>query len=66
MTLPEYIQKIGDKQFAAKFGITERTAASYRHRTRRPRAELAERIVNESPVSWEGIYSNPSSSSNAA
>ena len=44
------------RDFARKFGITERAALSYRDRARLPRPPLAQRIVEESPVTWEGIY----------
>jgi hypothetical protein len=57
MRLPDYIDKIGTKEFAEKFGVTERAAISYRQGTRRPRPEIAQRIVDNSPVTWEGIYS---------
>lgn len=59
MNLSDYIAEIGDKQFAGKFGVSERTAMSYRLRDRKPKPELAERIVAESPVTWEGIYATP-------
>lgn len=59
MELPEYIKLIGIRDFARKFGITERAALSYRERTRRPRQKLAQRIVDDSPVTWEGIYAIP-------
>ncbi len=56
MNLPEYIQSIGIKAFAKKFGVSERAALAWQYRTRLPRAETAQRIVAGSPVSWEGIY----------
>lgn len=56
MNLPDYIEKIGLKEFAEKFGITERAARAYKERRRRPRPEVAQRIVDNSPVTWEGIY----------
>lgn len=65
MTLSEYIKQLGPKAFAEKFGITERAALSYQYRTRAPRSKLAQRIVADSPVTWEGIY-NPSTDSHAA
>lgn len=57
MKLPDYIRRIGTKEFAEKFGVTERAAIAYQDRTRRPRPEIAKRIVDNSPVTWEGIYS---------
>jgi hypothetical protein len=56
MNLPDYIRQIGAKEFAKKFGVSERAAIAYRQRTRLPKPEIAERIVAGSPVTWEGIY----------
>lgn len=65
-TLSDYIKQVGPKTFAKKFGITERAALSYQYKTRTPRAKLAQRIVEKSPVSWEGIYSTSNDSRSAA
>lgn len=65
MNLPEYIQSIGVKAFAKKFGVTERAALAWQYRARLPRAETAQRIVANSPVSWEGIYKAPSNRQSA-
>lgn len=56
MKLPDYIKRIGIQKFAEKFGVTERAALAYQQRARRPRPEVAQRIVDNSPVTWEGIY----------
>jgi len=56
MKLPEYIESIGVKRFAEKFGVTERAALAYKQGTRRPRPKVAQRIVKGSAVTWEGIY----------
>jgi hypothetical protein len=56
MELPEYIRLIGIRDFARKFDITPRAALAYRQRTRRPRPAVAQRIVDDSPVTWAGIY----------
>lgn len=56
MRLQEYIKKVGPKTFAEKFGVTERAAISWQYGARRPRAEIAQKIVAGSPVTWEGIY----------
>jgi hypothetical protein len=61
MNLPQYIAKIGDAEFAAKFGVAVRTAAAYRLGERQPRPELAEKIVAQSPVKWTGVYCKPKS-----
>ena len=56
MKLSEYIRDVGDEAFASKFDVTTRTAASYRLGQRTPRRELAQKIVAETSVTWEGIY----------
>lgn len=56
MKLTNYIEKVGDKAFAERFGITPRAAMSYRLGDRTPRPKLATRIVAETPVTWAGIY----------
>jgi len=58
MNLPDYIKRIGVKSFAEKFGVTERAALSWQYRKRLPRPPIAEKIVANSPVTWEGIYSD--------
>ena len=57
MDLPTYITQIGVEEFAKKFGIPPRTALAYQKQTRRPRPQLAQKIVDRTPVTWEGIYS---------
>lgn len=59
MELQKYIEKVGDAAFAAKFGISERAAMSYRLKQRMPRPKLANKIVATTPVTWGGIYANP-------
>jgi hypothetical protein len=56
MDLPEYIKKMGVKAFSVKFNVSERAALAWQYRTRRPRPEVAQEIVDNSPVTWEGIY----------
>ena len=57
MTLPEYIASMGDEKAARLFGVEKRTVMSWRLRDRTPRPVQAERIVANSPVTLEGIYS---------
>lgn len=45
MTLSQYIREIGDGKAGEIFGVSERTAASWRRGERRPRPEAARRIV---------------------
>ena len=63
MNLSDYIRKQGAKNFAAKFGVTERAALAWQYRTRMPRAEIAQKIVANTPVTYEGIYGPASSTS---
>lgn len=58
MRIQDYIATIGDRAAAELFGITERAAESYRLGTRKPRPEVAQRIVDKTngKVDWEGIY----------
>lgn len=56
MTLSDYIREVGVVTFAKRFGISERAAESYMYGTRQPKPKLARRIVNKTPVGWEGVY----------
>ena len=58
MRLSDYIRELGVPKFAKKFRVTERAATAYMYGARRPRPEVAERIVRESPVDWAGIYAS--------
>lgn len=66
MNLSDYIKQVGVKAFAEQFGVTERAAISYQYRTRTPRAKVAQKIVSESPVTWDGIYGTSNQSNSAA
>lgn len=57
MDLIAYIKEVGDLAAAKRFGVTKRTAQSWRLRERTPRPEQAAVIVKKSPVTYEGIYS---------
>ncbi|HZP86620.1 MAG TPA: hypothetical protein VFB54_07345 [Burkholderiales bacterium] len=65
-SLPAYIREIGPKVFAERFGIKERTAFAYMYGTRKPRSKLAAKIIEDSPVTWEGIYSPAAAATNGA
>lgn len=58
MNLPDYLELIGDKAASELFGITERAALSYRTGKRKPRPEIAQRIVEKTggKVDWKDIY----------
>ena len=56
MRLREYIKQLGDAKAAALWGVKRRTVESWRLGHRTPRPEQAERIVQTSPVTYEGIY----------
>jgi hypothetical protein len=57
MNLIEYIELIGDEKAAKIWGVEERTVQSWRLKERTPRPEHAKKIVDTSPVTYEGIYS---------
>jgi hypothetical protein len=56
MTLSEYIREIGPEVFAKRFGVTERAAVSYMYGHRSPRPPLARKIVQKTPVDWDGVF----------
>lgn len=56
MTLSEYIREVGVSAFAKQFRVSERAAESYMYGTRQPKPKLAARIVEKTPVDWEGVY----------
>jgi NADH:ubiquinone oxidoreductase subunit len=55
--LPDYIAEVGEQKFAQDYGVTVRAAQSYRFRARRPRREVARRIVEDkrNPLTWGSI-----------
>lgn len=55
-TLSEYIEAVGMERFAKRFRWTLRRVKAYRYRERVPRGKDAERIVELTPVTYEGIY----------
>lgn len=57
MTLSDYIREVTVPVFAKQFRISERAAESYMYGTRQPKPRLAKRIVEKTPVDWEGVYS---------
>lgn len=57
ITLPDYIAQMGDEKAARLFGVETRTAVSWRLRERMPRPRQAKVIVERSPVTMDGIYS---------
>jgi hypothetical protein len=56
MTLSEYISEVGAPEFAKRFRISERSAYSYQQGVRKPRPKLAKKIVEGTPVGWDGVY----------
>lgn len=56
MRLPDYIKQVGVKRFARQFKLKPRTVLSWRNMERRPRPEIAQEIVEKTPVTMEGIY----------
>jgi hypothetical protein len=57
-TLTEYISYYGDRHAANLFGVSPRTAASWRRKERVPKPATASRIViiTDGAVSYDGIY----------
>lgn len=60
MNLKDYVREIGVQQFAKRFRVSERAALSWQYGARRPRLVVAKRIVDNSPVTWAGIYNQES------
>lgn len=58
MDLTTYIEKIGDPAAAKLFSVSERTAASWRRRERRPRPQKVPEIIEKSghQITYESIY----------
>ena len=56
MRLPDYIKQIGVNRFAKQFKLNPRTVLSWQRMERRPRPEIAQTIVEKTPVTMEGIY----------
>ena len=56
MRLPDYIKQVGPAKFAKAIGVKRRTAESWLRMERRPRPEHAQKIVERTPVTMEGIY----------
>lgn len=58
LTLPEFIERIGDEAAATLFEAKLRTVQSWRRRERFPRAEQARIIVQRAAgeVDYEGIF----------
>lgn len=67
MNLSLYISLVGDEAAAEMFGIRARTAMSYRLGERKPRPEVAQKIIDKTngKVDWQGIYA-PTESKAAA
>jgi hypothetical protein len=57
-TLGEYIKRIGEEEFARKYGVSLRSTISYRFGQRKPKTKTAKRIVSDpsSGMTWESIY----------
>lgn len=56
MRLPDYIKQIGISRFAKQFKLKPRTVLSWQRMERRPRPGVAQKIVEKTPVTMEGIY----------
>lgn len=56
MRLPDYIRQVGPAKFAKSIGVKKRTAISWMYLARYPKKETAQKIVERTPVTMEGIY----------
>lgn len=56
ITLPQFIEEIGEPEAARIGGVKLRTIQAYRRGERAPRPEVAERFVATGKVDWAGIY----------
>ena len=56
MRLPDYIRQVGTAKFSRLMKVKERTAISWMYRARYPKKETAQRIVEKTPVTMDGIY----------
>ena len=57
MELTTYIETIGRREAARRFGVTTGAVSHWMTGKRLPSTEIARVIVAVSPVTWEGIYS---------
>lgn len=56
MKLDEYIQQVGRRKAAEEFGVSIGLIGHWLTGRRHPSAKLAMKIVETTPVTWEGIY----------
>jgi hypothetical protein len=56
MRLHEYIRSVGIQGFAKAIGEKERTVKSWLYLDRLPRPITAQKIVERTPLTMEGIY----------
>lgn len=68
MSLPEYIEFIGDAKASVAFGVPARTVQSWRRRERVPRPAKAAEIVSIAggALTMESIYRQPDAAAEAA
>lgn len=55
MRLSEYIRELGPDKFAKLYGVSRRAAQSWLYLQRTPSLTQGKRIVDSSPVTWDGI-----------
>ena len=56
MTLKDWIEKLGQKEVARRLDVTIGCVSHWSRGTRRPRPEMAAKIIGMSTVTWKGIY----------
>lgn len=56
MNLKDYIASLGTRVFAERLNFEVRTVESWRSGRRTPNRAASAKIVDNTPVTWEGIY----------
>lgn len=59
MKLSTFIEKTGRREAAELFGVSYAAVCHWMTGVRKPSADVARRIVERSPVTWKGIYEDP-------
>lgn len=68
MSFRDYIKSVGIEKFAKRHGLSVRSTTAYYYGQRRPKPEVAMRIIKDEarrarrsghdPLTWEDIYGN--------
>lgn len=57
-SLAAFIREIGLAEFSRRFGVHQRRAQNwlYGKRLPRPTSEITQRLIAETPLTWDAIY----------